>query len=388
MKNLSRIVLIVVTPLLALVASADMWAEATPEEIAKRTPLVHQPPGPEYAAGARIFQGIPGLERAPRGRLWATWYGGGPGEGPENYIMLASSGDDGRSWSRVQLVIDPPGEGRAFDPCLWHDPSGRLWLFWSQAHHFIEGVGTWGMVTDQSDVAEPSWSQPRRLFDGVMMNKPIVLASGDWILPTAIWHRAGSCRVVRSTDEGQSFELIGTATVPEENDRNPDEPMIVERNDGSLLMWVRTGYGIGQSTSADGGTTWTDVAPTGIAHPNARFFLRRLESGNLLLVKHGSLDKRSGRSHLKAYVSNDDGKTWGGGLLLDERTGVSYPDGVQTPDGKIYLIYDYDRMGAKQIMMATFTEADAAAGKAATDDVRLRVLVNQATGRPPDSQTP
>jgi len=194
--------------------------------------------------------------------------------------------------------------------------------------------------------------------------------------------------VMRSTDEGQSFELIGTATVPEEKDRNPDEPMIVQRNDGSLLMWVRTGYGIGQSTSTDGGSTWTDVAPTGIAHPNARFFLRRLESGNLLLVKHGSLDKRSKRSHLTAYVSNDDGKTWGGGLLLDERTGVSYPDGVQTPDGKLYLIYDFDRMGEKQILMATFTEADAAAGKEVTDEIRLRVLVNQATGRPLDSAAP
>ena len=379
---------LVTTTLLGLINSADVRSEATPEEIARRTPPVHRPPGPEYAADARAFQGIPGLERASNGRLWATWYGGGPGEGPENYIMLASSGDDGQTWSRVLLVIDPPNEGRAFDPCLWHDPSGRLWLFWAQAHHFIDAVSTWAMVTEQSDVPEPAWSQPRRLFNGVMMNKPTVLASGEWLLPAAIWRRAGSCRVMRSTDEGQSFELIGTATVPEEKDRNPDEPMIVQRNDGSLLMWVRTGYGIGQSTSTDGGSTWTDVAPTGIAHPNARFFLRRLESGNLLLVKHGSLDKRSKRSHLTAYVSNDDGKTWGGGLLLDERTGVSYPDGVQTPDGKLYLIYDFDRMGEKQILMATFTEADAAAGKEVTDEIRLRVLVNQATGRPLDSAAP
>jgi hypothetical protein len=33
-------------------------------------------PGPEYAALARRFQGIPSLARSPKGRLWATWYGG------------------------------------------------------------------------------------------------------------------------------------------------------------------------------------------------------------------------------------------------------------------------------------------------------------------------
>ena len=92
MKNLGRIVCIFATPILALVGSADVRGDATPEEIAQRTPPVHRPPGPEYAADARAFQGIPGLERASNGRLWATWYGGGPGEGPENYIMLASSG--------------------------------------------------------------------------------------------------------------------------------------------------------------------------------------------------------------------------------------------------------------------------------------------------------
>jgi hypothetical protein len=27
-------------------------------------------------------------------------------------------------------VIDPSGPVRAYDPCLWHDPRGRLCLFW------------------------------------------------------------------------------------------------------------------------------------------------------------------------------------------------------------------------------------------------------------------
>ena len=106
----------------------------------------------------------------------------------------------------------------------------------------------------------------------------------------------------------------------------------------------------------------------------------RLASGNLLLVKHGPLDTRTSRSHLTAYLSKDDGKTWGGGLLLDERAGVSYPDGQQTPDGLIRIIYDYNRTADRNILMAAFREEDVSAGKPVSRDVRLRQLVSKATG--------
>jgi hypothetical protein len=59
-------------------------------------------PGREYADDTRLFQGIPGLERAPNGRLWAVWYAGGPDEpteGPGNYVVIVTSKDDGKTWS-------------------------------------------------------------------------------------------------------------------------------------------------------------------------------------------------------------------------------------------------------------------------------------------------
>ena len=89
--------------------------------------------GSDYKLSERRFQGIPGIARVPVGRLWATWYGGGDDEGPENYVMLATSADDGRTWSPIQHVIDPPGLVRTFDPGLWIDPQGRLWWFYMQS---------------------------------------------------------------------------------------------------------------------------------------------------------------------------------------------------------------------------------------------------------------
>jgi hypothetical protein len=150
--------------------------------------------------------------------------------------------------------------------------------------------------------------------------------------------------------------------------------MIIERRDGSLWMLVRT-RGIGETVSHDGGRTWSPVEPSSIQHPTSRFFLRRLNSGALLLVKHGPIHERTGRERLMAFVSDDDGKTWEGGLMIDEREKVTYPDGVQAADGTIYIIYDYNRTPDGAVLMATFGEEDVRAGKPVTDKVRWRVEI-------------
>jgi len=352
-------------------------------------------PGPDYGPDTRPFQGIPGIERTAGGRLWATWYGGGPTEGPWNYIMLATSADDGRTWSDLTLVINPPDPVRAFDPCLWIDPGGRMWLFWAQAWRGWDGRGgVWAITTDDPEAEAPSWSEPRRLCDGVMMNKPLVLSTGEWLLPAAVWANeprveeeyvrvpadGSGSNVVVSPDGGATWTCRGGVDIP---GRSCDEHMVIERRDGSLWLLARTVYGIGESVSSDGGRTWSPGTQAWIPHiPTARFFIRRLASRRLILVKHSPLSKPQ-RSHLTAYLSDDDGRTWQGGLLLDERNGVSYPDGTQAADGTIYIIYDYSRTGEKQILMATFTEEDVLAGEAVSGRVRMRVEVNRATGTAP-----
>lgn len=373
---------------------AGMGAAVGAVDAALQPPRVITSPGPEYGSDTRVFQGIPGLERASNGRLWATWYGGGPDEGPDNYVMLATSGGDGKSWSGVRLVVDPEGPIRAFDPCLWIDPRGRLWLFWAQAHSWWDGrAGVWAIRTDDPSRENPTWTRPRRLCHGIMMNKPTVLANGEWLLPVSVWdvpttrvtepaarHDLGpeiGANVVVSADGGETWTRRGGVRVPE---RTFDEHMLVERRDGSLWMLVRTRYGIGHSTSADGGRTWSRGGPSGIPHINARFFIRRLRSGRLLLIRHNPPEGSKQRSHLAAFLSDDDGESWKGGLLLDERPGVSYPDGVQAPDGTLSVIYDYSRKGAKQILLATFTEEDVLNGCGVSPRFQQRVVVNQATG--------
>jgi hypothetical protein len=371
------------TLLLAVLTTTAQAADSKPpQDGSQKAPAVIFDPGPYYADEARMFQGIPGLERSPGGRLWVTWYGGGVTEDHFNYIMLITSGDDGATWSGLKTVIDPDVDGpcRAFDPCPWLDPDGQLWLFWAQRDR---DVHLWAMTTDNPDDENPTWSPPKLICPGIMMCKPTVLSTGEWLLPVAHWKADGSASVVSSQDRGKTWKTIGRATVPIAKERNCDEHMIVERADGSLWMLIRTAYGIGECVSTDRGRAWSDAVKSKIAHATARFFIRRLNSGNLLLVKHGPVDERTDRSRLTAYLSEDDGLSWKGGLMIDARRGVSYPDGVESPDGTIYLVYDYSRTAAKQIFVATFTEQDIIEGRPTSDKARLQIEANQATGTRP-----
>ena len=320
----------------------------------------------DYTLGSRKFTGISSLAVSPGGRLWTVWYSGKtPAEDLNNYVVVSTSDDGGETWKEL-LVIDPDGPGpvRAFDPEVWIAPDGRLWVFWAQ--HIQPGLltsnGVWAMTTEDLEADNPEWSEPRRLVDGVMMCKPIVLSTGEWVLPVSFWHKwEENAKAVVSDDNGQNWSVRGGATVPKK-DRNHDELNIVERKDGSLWMLVRTKYGIGESISTDKGFTWSPLVPSKIQHTASRFFISRLNSGNLLLVKHGPIDMKIRRSHLMAFISKDDGYSWSNGLLLDERPGVSYPDGQQTSDGTIYITYDFQRVKYQHILVTSFTEDDITLG--------------------------
>jgi hypothetical protein len=88
-------------------------------------------------------------------------------------------------------------------------------------------------------------------------------------------------------------------------------------------------------------------------------------------------------------VSDDDGATWKGGLLLDERES-SYPDGIQAEDGTLFIIYDHQRYtlnlagkrGVGSVQIAVSGEEDVRAGKPMSDEVRLKIDVTRLRKEP------
>ncbi|MBI1372385.1 MAG: exo-alpha-sialidase [Phycisphaera sp.] len=385
------------------------FAEMTPQQIrahrlevmrhvadlALEPPTLNTSPLPEYDNDRLDYGMTIGIARTPKGRIWACWVAGG--DSPKAFFVLATSDDDGETWSHPRLVVDTHSKSLPMDRStlvgnVWTDPLGRLWLIFDQSMEMFDGrAGVWAAVCENPDADTPTWSTPRRIWHGVTLNKPTVLSTGEWMLPISLDQRKGfgpfrgafddldpyrGANVFVSSDKGATWTRRGCVTFP-----NPDwhEHMIVERKDGSLWMLARTRPGIMQSTSTDGGKTWsTPTEPDGIRQPNARFHIRRLASGRLLLIKHGvTCDAHTGRDHLSAWLSDDDGKTWRGGLMLDERTGVSYPDGFQAPDGTIYISYDRNRATDGEILLARFTEQDVLAGKLVGEKSKLKMLISR-----------
>jgi predicted neuraminidase len=259
--------------------------------------------------------------------------------------------------------------------------AGRWWAICGPIRRGVPGpTADWYIRCDNPDADKPVWSKPVSFALGCTLNKPTVLRNGDWLLPVSHWAEK-TAWLYASTDQGKTWTARGSVKFP---DWQFDEHMVVELRDGRLWMLARTQGNPHESFSTDQGKTWSTPKPSAIQNINSRFFLRRLASGSLLLVKNGPPTERlKKRSHLSAFLSDDDGKTWSGGLLLDERASVSYPDGFQAPDGLIHILYDWNRHTDAEILLATFREEDIRAGKPVSKDVKLRLLANKATGPKP-----
>ena len=355
-------------------------------------------PSNGYLDKTRKWQGIPGIEISKvNGRLWACWYSGDTWERRDNYVILTTSGNGGKTWTDARVIIDP-GAGvncRAFDPVLWTDPNGKMWVFWNQEFTEERGwggrdglIGVWGMYTDDASVQDPVWSEPVRLCNNVCMNKPTVTDYG-WLLP-AYMCTAGGISETADNEKGPclyKFEgygkpwslwsQIGKESMPELSAFC--EHVLIRQKNGDLKVVVRCSDGIKECFSSDAGKSWTFVEFTSdngnvLSTTCSRPFIRRLSSGNQLLVYHASLSAK--RNNLTVALSEDDGKSWPYKLLIDERIGVSYPDAVENGKGDIFIIYDRNRTSDMEILLVKVNEDRIKSGISISDSERMTVNNN------------
>lgn len=345
-----------------------------------------------YKRTQNLWVGIPSIEVTNKGRKFLTFYSGGTTEEIGNHVILIKS-DDGVNFSEPVAVCFEEGF-RCYDPCIWIDPLGRLWLTWSRCPE----DGLFGAICDDPDADEIVFGEEFFIGNNIMMNKPIVLSTGEWAFPIAVWNY--DVRVLPSNydsditpkgsfmyitdDNGKTFKRRGFADV---KNRCYDEHMFLELNNGVIRAFVRTTYGIGAADSYDGGLHFGKDFDTGYKGPCSRFHIRRLPSGRVLLINHYNY---SGRNNLTALLSEDDGKTFPYKLLLDERNSVSYPDATIDKDGRIHITYDRERGAgcscfddimncAREILIACITEEDILAGSLISKESYLKRIAYKLT---------
>lgn len=291
------------------------------------------------------------IEEAKDG-LVAAWFGGTHERHPDVGIWVSLHRDG--NWTTPVEVANgvESSEKRhpTWNPVLFQPKSGPLMLFYK--------VGPspstwWGMLMTSSDGGK-TWSQPRRLPDGILgpiKNKPVQLANADILSPASTEGDAGwRVHFERSADLGQTW----TATPPLNDGKTIGaiQPSILLHGGNRLQALGRTRQGkVFDIWSKNNGKTWGKMTLASLPNPNSGTDAVTLKDGRHLLVYNHST---KGRSPLNVALSKD-GKQWSAALVLEDDpaapAGFSYPAMIQTSDGLVHITYTWKRLRIKHAVV-------------------------------------
>ncbi len=350
----------------------------------------------EFAPEGRLWQSAPSAAMTEKGRIFCVYSADNKsaGEHTSNYTICAYSDDNGINF-KLAFYAWHEYKVRVSETLLFMSPEGKLYHFWTQNNGYFDGRGgVWCAVCDEPDADVPKFGEARRICDGCMADNPVVMKDGRWLFGASVWTHIKAeshplpeyekASLWQSLDRGQTLTYLGGVVDPTPSFT---ENSAFEMADGRLCMLFRTKStvgpelgGIAHSFSSDGGKTWTQKAYSPLKTPDgefdtipSRFMVQRFPSGALLLVTHYRPEDRK-RSNLAALISDDDGETFCAALLLDERDRISYPSGNITRDGRVILAYDRERTGAKEILLASFTEEDIRRGSFGDGSYTKRIV--------------
>ena len=352
--------------LATLVAKAnDAYLKVTPNTA---------PDKAKYAVDAMERTQITALETSAKGRLWASVLCGG--DDADGFLTLAYSDSQGKSWVEAVVALDGRDEKLAVrNGVLWRSPKGEMWLFYSVFDGYYDGRGSmWTMVCKNPDDSKPVWEAPNYLGVGIPTGRPMVNGKGEWFLPVVLWGRdvlsygralfisnkwnrarfespyldkyteldsKRGAGVYISVDEGASWrENLGAVKCTNELiTARYNNPQLFCQEDGAVCMVLRaSGTAWSYASSSVDGVSWSE--PTRfVSAPDQNFAVQRLSNGLLLMVRNGRFDRNIYwlPEGMYAYLSEDGGKTWYGGLRLATDCATINPTIAESKDGVIYI---------------------------------------------------
>jgi len=307
------------------------------------------------------------VETAP-GRFLAAWFAGTYEGHPD--VAIWSARHQGGVWADPVRIAGEPGVPH-FNPLLFRDRTGRLWLFYKVG----PSVPTWTGVYLRSYDGGNTWTHPEMLPAGLIgpaKNKPITLSNGDILCGTSseTW-QSWACWVEISADDGQRWTKHGPITAPGAGGYQAGgdtvvsavwdeasgklllpqqfsgviQPAVWEFAPGRLKLLMRSTQRVGcvcASTSDDYGRTWSPAERTSIPNPNSGLDAVRLRDGRIVLVCN---PVRDGRTPLAVLVSDDNGATWPRRVDLETAPGeYSYPSVIQADDGRVHVVATHQRV--------------------------------------------
>jgi len=290
------------------------------------------------------------------GRLRGFWYGGSR-EGATDVVIYTAVLEDGH-WGDETVVSTREATGRDVgryvkklgNPVVSRDREGRLWLFYVSV-----SVGGWSGSAINYRLSEDdgeSWGDAKRLVTspflnlGTLVRGPAVLhADGSQGIPVYHEFLGKFGEYLRIDRDGRVLDKARMAS-----GRSSLQPVVVPLSAERALAFLRSS---GTSPprvlsvrSWDGGASWSGLAPTSLANPDAAVAALRLASGELLMAFN---DSEEDRSNLSLALSENDGDSWELVHVLappvpgDAPPRFAYPWLLESSDGQFHLLYTWNR---------------------------------------------
>ena len=330
------------------------------------------------------YNGWPTVAARANGHLMVVWSGGRDGHVcPFGRVESMVSRDEGETWSWPRVVSDSALDDR--DAGLVETRHGTLLLttFVSEAYDApkqrksldpqraakwrrFEHAGTPrelsselgprilrsldGGVTWSAPVAIPVNSPhgPFQLGDGRLLYAGVSDVGRGRYAP----NKERIVGVWESADDGATWRLLARLPArPGDNSRDYHELHGVEAADGHVIVHIRSHAGKKgdpatlqtlQTESIDGGRTWTEPRPIGVAgYPS---HLVRLRDQRILM----SYTYRQKPYEVHARVSSDQGRTWSSPMILtsnEHSWDLGYPSTVELKDGSLLTVW-YEKTAA------------------------------------------
>jgi len=316
-------------------------------------------------------------------------------------IGLSRSSDAGDTWEPMRIVLDkgkwgglPEKFNGISDPCILVDKKNNavfvagLWMYGvlNADGQWIEGLteasDDWNhqwrdkgsqpgfdvkqtpqfMVTKSTDDGK-NWSEPVNLTrmckkEAWWLWAPapghgITLEDGTLVFPTQGRDEKGRSfsNITWSKDGGETWTTSNTASA------GTTENMIVQLNDGSVMINARDGKNKGNTSDTNGrvisvthdlGETWTEhptsrnalIEPACMGSLHKHEYTENGQKKSVLLFSNPN--SKTNRDHVTIKVSFDDGKTWPEKywMLLDEGKGRGYSCLTSVDEQTIGILYE------------------------------------------------
>ncbi|HME55751.1 MAG TPA: sialidase family protein [Candidatus Lokiarchaeia archaeon] len=324
-----------------------------------------------------------GIVAFPDGELFAVYYHAITEANRKQAIYAVRKKPGDEQWSDPVKIMSHP-HMMTGNPAIWIAPdTGKLWLF------YVNSIGGWSVCNPRCVTSNDrglTWSKPKKLYWFIsrgIKNPAIVTSKGRYVLPAYIEFRDYFGIFYISDDQGKTWKERGRVQIPDVDvpeavvkARNSTtgrlllQPTVVEKRDGTLWALMRASRPLGkmyQTTSTNGGETWSSAIPYILPNPGGGFHMMRLQSGNLAIIyNHAPVPEENhgfARNPLSVAISEDDGETWAYRRNImeahddDVNQGIGgYPTMTQGADGTIHATWSFSHPGEVEGTKVGFTD--------------------------------